>query len=237
MSASILELTNRVLRRINEVELTIDTYNSARGIHAFAKDAVLDTIQKMNKEFYQWPFDAAQHTMLLSPGVSEYAWPDKFRTCDWQSFQLIGNLDLYNVESRQLFHIDREVWYDHERRIDEDTPPFFGRGRPTAVFEAHGLGFGVTPSPDKPYQINFRYWTHPTSPSLPADTTNIPQDYEYVIIDGAMFHMKVFKEDLDGAQLYDAKYKEGIKSMKSIYGRKWNNITDRRIQRDTRGFF
>lgn len=235
MSTSYLNLVNKVLRRTNEVELTVDNFNSVRGIQAAAKDAVLDTVQRINKEYYQWPFDAAQHTQLLVPGQSEYSWPLNFRTADWESFQ-INKDDTFNIYNRKLSHITREQWYSYARDRDDDDMPT-GRGEPNWVFETHGLGFGISPNPDKAYEITFRYFKHPVIPILSTDITNIPENYEYIITDGAMFHMKLFKEDAEGAQLYDQKFKEGIAKMKSVYGRNWNSMTDTRLPKYSRGFW
>lgn len=236
MSKTFLQLVNRVLVRLNEVPLNEDNFETARGIHAFAKDSVLDTLERINKEFIEWPFDAAQHTMLLATSVAEYEWPDRFRTVDWDSFTLKGNLVDYNIEDRKLNYVERELWYDYYRGEDNESSPL-GRSVPSIVFETHGLGFGVSPMPDEPYQITFRYFRHPPIISEASDLTNIPEHYEYIIIDGAMFHMKLFKEDSEGAQIYDAKFKEGTKMMKQNYGRKWEAIRDRRIARNLRGFF
>ncbi|KKL57466.1 hypothetical protein LCGC14_2235150, partial [marine sediment metagenome] len=49
MASSYLELTNRVIRRFNEVELTAANFAAAVGFQAFIKDSVNDSIQDINE--------------------------------------------------------------------------------------------------------------------------------------------------------------------------------------------
>ena len=53
--ATFLDLTNRALRRLNEVELSSSDFSSARGIQASAKDAINSAILDLNRQQFEWP--------------------------------------------------------------------------------------------------------------------------------------------------------------------------------------
>ena len=49
MAETYLTLTNRVLTRLNEVELTSTTFTSARGIQTQVKNAINESIRYINQ--------------------------------------------------------------------------------------------------------------------------------------------------------------------------------------------
>jgi len=65
MPSTYLDLCNLVLRRLNEVEIAADEFNSIRGVQALVKDAVKAALAKINQSEFEWPFNAAQHTATL----------------------------------------------------------------------------------------------------------------------------------------------------------------------------
>ena len=160
MGSSFLKHTNNLLRRINEVELTPANFSSTRGLQSVAKDCVQDSIREICQQRWEWPFHAVQHTQVLQIGENEYAWPVDFSSVDWNSFQIIKD-DSLNVANTHLLLVNRDQWYNYQKDTDEDSDPN-GLRVPKYVFRAHGNGFGVTPSPDKLYTIEFRYYkNHP----------------------------------------------------------------------------
>jgi hypothetical protein len=210
-----LDLTNRLLRRLNEVELTSGTFPTAIGIHATAKDTVLDTIREINNTRIDWPFNAVEHSQILDIGVEEYAWIDQFNTADWNSFQLQAD-DTLGTSYKRLKAISREEWYERARDIDYDSGTD-GRGMPIFVFPSHGMGFGVTPSPDKEYPIKFRYYKAPDDISLYDDTVTIPTKFDYVILAGSLMKMDKFKEDKDGFTIEMKRFTDGLRDMTNLF--------------------
>ena len=65
MATTFIDLTNKVLRRLNEVEMTSSDFASATGVQALAKDAVRDSIAKINQAEFEWPFNSAEHLSLI----------------------------------------------------------------------------------------------------------------------------------------------------------------------------
>ena len=88
MPSTYLTLCNMVLRRINEVELTSSDFADCRGVQALVKDAVKASIAKINQAEFEWPFNSAEHTQVLTAGQSEYSWPAFFKVADYNTFQI-----------------------------------------------------------------------------------------------------------------------------------------------------
>lgn len=210
--ATYINLTNRLLRRLNEVEISSDTdFLAAIGIQAAAKDAVLDTIREINTRRTDWAFNAVEHTQVLAVGVEEYAWRDDFAAADWNSFQLQKDDDL-NVNNKTLNLMSREEWYKKARDTDYNSGTD-GRGIPDFVFPTHGNGWGVTPSPNELYTIKYRYYKNPEDLEAAQDETEIPSRFDYVIMSGALIHMGLFKEDNELVAVNQARYEKGLSTM------------------------
>ena len=75
-----------VLRRINEVELTSSEFADCRGVQALVKDAVKASIAKINQAEFEWPFNSAEHTQVLTAGQSEYR-ASIFKVADYNTFR------------------------------------------------------------------------------------------------------------------------------------------------------
>ena len=57
MSGTFLSLTNSVLARLNEVQLTSSNFSSARGIQVQAQNAVNESVRYINQKEFQYPFN------------------------------------------------------------------------------------------------------------------------------------------------------------------------------------
>lgn len=227
MGSTYLELTNRVIRKINEVELTQTNFLSAKGMQAVCKDAIRDSISEINQQEWDWPYHAVQTTQTLLVGESEYAWPSDFKTADWNSFQIVAD-EVLQVTNTHLQFIDRDEWYTRQRDIDNDNPN--GIRVPVYVFKAHGNGFGVSPVADKAYTIEYRYYRQENPLTSYEDTTDIPSVYDNVIVMGALWHMNLFKENQAGVGIAQESFKKGINAMYSILvGVHGDSVRDTRV--------
>ena len=56
MATNFLQLTNELLRRLNEVALTTDNFSTAKNVQALAKDSVNNSIREILKDGHQFPF-------------------------------------------------------------------------------------------------------------------------------------------------------------------------------------
>lgn len=228
MPSTYLQLCNMVLRRINEVEIAEDEFLSVRGVQALVKDAVKAAVAKINQAEFEWPFNSAEHTETLVAGQSEYNWPDYFKIADWNSFQIQKN-DSLGTGFKTLSPIDRDEWYKNYRDDDYEAGST-GRNVPDFVFPSHGQGFGVTPSPDKAYSIRFRYYLNYADLTAASDTSRIPQSFDTVIVDGALFHLYMFKDNIEASQAAYAAFEDGLKDLQTLFINSFEYVRDTRIR-------
>ena len=217
-----------VLRRINEVEMTSAEFAGVRGVQALVKDAVRAAIAKINQAEFEWPFNASEHTQVLEVGRTEYDWPDYFKIADFNSFQIQKN-DSLGVSYKTLSAIERDEWYAKYRDTDYDAGST-GRAVPDFVFPSHGTGFGVTPSPDKAYSLRFRYCLNYADLTAHDDVTRIPESFDTVIIDGALYHLYMFKDNLDAANAAFIAFESGLKDLQTLYINSYEYVRDTRIK-------
>lgn len=208
--------------------MTSSDFASATGVQALAKDAVRDSISKINQAEFEWPFNSAEHTQVLAVGQEEYTWPTFYKVAEWNSFQIVKDASL-SVESQQLKFIERDVWY-REYRDADDNSGTSGVGVPIYVFPSSGNGYGVSPSPDKTYTIKFRYYQTHTDLNLFSDQTLVPTSHDAVIVDGALFYMYLFKDNMEAAQISAGSFQQGIKEMQTIHINKYESVRDRRVR-------
>ena len=88
MATTYLTLTNRVLRELNETELTSSTFSSSRGIQTAVKDFINKGIHDVYNEASEVPLLYSRTTQNLISGDSEYNFPTDFRKVDRDSFTI-----------------------------------------------------------------------------------------------------------------------------------------------------
>lgn len=230
--STFLHLTNQLLRRLNEVEIAEAAFTTVLGVQALAKDSVQNSIRQINQAEFEWPFNATNADQVFTIGQEEYTWPTNLKVPDWNSFQLQKNSSLGNSFSTLRF-IERDEYYSRYRDVDSAAESA-GVGIPQFVFPKHGTGFGVTPSPDKAYTVNFRYFL--VSDDLVNDTalganavTRIPSQYDPTIIEGALYYMYMFRDNNEAAGLALSVFQQGIKNMQTILINKYDHLTDTRV--------
>ena len=88
MATTYLTLTNKVLRELNETELTSSTFSSSRGIQTAVKDFINKGIHDIYNETGEIPLLYARTTQDLTVGDNEYSFPTDFRKADMDSFTM-----------------------------------------------------------------------------------------------------------------------------------------------------
>ena len=94
MAESYLTLTNKVLARLNEVQLTSSNFSNARGIQVQAQNAVNESVRYINQKEFQYPFNHSTKTETLVPGTVRYTIPTTAKTVDYNTFRLVKDSDL-----------------------------------------------------------------------------------------------------------------------------------------------
>lgn len=227
MGTTYLELTNRVLRRLNEVEMTSGDFSSAKGIQAAAKDAVLDIVRDMNTQKFEWPFNAATGTQVLTAGQEEYSWPAALRIPDWESFYIELD-DALSVNTIPLAFINREQYQRYLKARDLNSEAT-GLAVPRYVFETASGGFGVTPSPNAAYTVKFTYFIKTIDLDTYDDVCTIPTEYDHVVTEGALNHLYMFLDNDERARKAEVTYRNGLNTMSYVLIPKDKNVWDHRV--------
>ena len=98
MATTYLVLSNRVLRELNEVEMTSSNFSSSRGIQTAVNDFVNKSIHDIYNEGAELPLLHSSTTQATFPGDGEYAFPTDMRRVDLESFFLKPNELITNGE-------------------------------------------------------------------------------------------------------------------------------------------
>ena len=98
MATTYLVLSNRVLRELNEVEMTSSNFSSSRGIQTAVKDFVNKSIHDIYNEGAEFPLLHTSTTQATYPGDGEYSFPADMRRVDFESFFLKPNELITNGE-------------------------------------------------------------------------------------------------------------------------------------------
>jgi hypothetical protein len=228
MPSTYIDLCNKVLRRLNEVEIAVGDFPTVRGVQALVKDSIHSSIAKINQAEFEWPFNSAEHTETLVSGQTEYTWPPYFKVVDWNSFQIQKD-EALGAGFKSLSVIDRDIWYKKSRDTDYEAGTA-GRGIPDNVFPSHGNGYGVTPSPNEAYRVRFRYYLNYSDLTNYNDVTRVPESFDTVVIDGALYHLYMFKDNLESAQAAFMAFEAGIKDLQTLYINNYQSISDTRVR-------
>ena len=94
MAESYLTLTNKVLARLNEVELTSSTFSSSRGIQTQAKTAINESVRYINQREFNYPFNHATDSETLVAGTFKYSLPTTAKLADYDTFRIVKDSDL-----------------------------------------------------------------------------------------------------------------------------------------------
>jgi hypothetical protein len=215
MASTYLALTNELLRRLNEVTIDQDDFAGVRNVQALAKDAINSSIRKIIQSAQEWPFTLTTKEQTLTAGTREYDFPADLSSVDWESFYLKELAAQGNAPSR-LPVISYTEYLENYRVSDDTNDSGSGIAAPIRVYQTQEEKFGVTPSPNAEYVIEYKYWTFPDNLALFSDTCVIPSRFDHVIIDGAMMYMMRFRSNDQSAQIHQNDFMEGIKMMRRI---------------------
>jgi hypothetical protein len=211
MATTYLELTNEVLRELNEIPLTSANFTSAVGLQQFVKDSINKSIFDIANEEPQLPFLAVGESGGTDPfygnvtvaSVAGTRWyelkasssslKDDYASIDWDDFYLTT----INVSG-------------------ETAPDAQSYGEPSRVIKSpDGRKFGLSPIPDKVYNIHFYAFDKPTKLSAHGDTVVFPEQYTNVITARARYYVWQFKESPQQAAFAMDDYKKAMRTMKS----------------------
>ena len=206
-------LVNKLLLRLNEVTLDTggDGFDTVRGVQALAKDSVNNSIREIFQEAQEWPFLKQTYTQTLTTGTREYAYPADYSSVDIETFYLKKNESL-NSDPSHLTVINYDDYIQNFRSLDDNGQ----EGVPLRIYQTYEEKFGVSPTPDGAYEIEYVYWSFPPDLVSFDDNCVIPSRFDAVIVDGAMMYMMRFRSNDQSAMVHQQKFVEEIKRMRRV---------------------
>jgi hypothetical protein len=214
MAYNFLELVNDVNRRLNEVPLTSSSFPSAVGYYADVKGYVNSAINRINREEFEWPFNHATVDQTLTINQSKYSYPIDTKSIAFDGFRLAGDTNL-NSQSRRLGIMDYEEYLHNYP--DHEFNPSDNAGCPAFVIRGRDLSFYVSPPPDKAYTIRYEYYRFPLDLVQWDDAPTVPEQFKWVILEGAMYHAYMFRGAVEEAMAANQLFQRGIADMRKLY--------------------
>ena len=238
MATTYLDITNEVLRELNEIPLTSANFANATGLQKFVKDSVNKAIFDIANEEPQLPFFAAnvsgstdpfygnvtvetvagQRWYTLKSGSSSIT--TDYASIDWDDFYVTtinvsGETSPYVSKGLRFLTLDdwKRYYRDSENADDADTQ---NHGEPQFVIKSpDNRKFGLSPIPNKVYNVHFYAFVRPTALSTYDDTIVLPEQYSNIITARVRYYIWQFKESPQQAAFALDDYKKGMKHMKS----------------------
>ena len=238
MATTYLDLTNEVLRELNEIPLTSASFADAIGFQKFVKDTVNKSIFDIANEEPQLPFFSAgvsgatdpfygnvtvetvagQRWYTLKAGSSSIT--TDYASIDWDDFYVTtinvsGETAPYVSKGLRFLTLDdwKRYYRDSENEDDANSQTY---GEPKFVIKSpDSRKFGLSPIPDKVYNVHFYAFVRPTALSAYDDTMVLPEQYSNIVTARMRYYVWQFKESPQQAAFALDDYKKGMKHMKS----------------------
>ena len=215
MAYDYIGLVNDVNRRLNEVELTSTNFLTATGEYSMIKDAVNASLRYINQHEYEWPYNHVEEEEVLTAGLVRYAFPSDAKTIDFDSFRIKRDDTLGNATIK-LKSLSYEEYLENYVDIEYNTSTGI-RQLPGFVVKTPSQEYAIVQPPDKAYTIVYEYYRLPVDLINSTDIPTIPEQFRYVIVDGAMHFAYLFRGEGQEAAIVQQRFEQEIKQMRSIY--------------------
>jgi hypothetical protein len=238
MATTYLDLTNEILRELNEIPLTAANFANATGFQKFVKDTVNKSIFDIANEEPQLPFFSAGVSGSTDPFYGNVTVPTvagqrfytlksdsssittDYASIDWDDFYVTtinvsGETAPYVSKGLRFLTLDdwKRYYRDSENEDDANSQNY---GEPKFVIKSpDSRKFGLSPIPDKVYNIHFYAFVRPTALSAYDDTMVLPEQYSNIVTARMRYYVWQFKESPQQAAFALDDYKKGMKYMKS----------------------
>ena len=238
MATTYLDLSNEILRELNEIPLTSANFGAALGLQQFVKDAINKAIFDIANEEPQLPFFSAGVSGGTDPfygnvtvaTVAGQRWytlkassssiTSDYAAVDWDDFYITTinvsgeSAPFTSTGLKYLTLADWKRYYrDAENADDADAQSY---GEPKYVYKSPDhRKFGLSPIPDKVYNVHFYAFEKPTALSAYDDTIPMPEQYSNVLTARTRYYVHQFKENIQQAAMALDDYKKALRHMKS----------------------
>ena len=229
MATTFITLVNDTLRRLNEVAVTADDFSSVIGFRAQVKDAVNASLHEISQKEYGFPFNYGTGSLTLAAGTQTYTLASTFKTANWDSFRI--NYDsVNNYAARKLKQINYDTYL--KRFFSRDSEAGTGDyDQPIYVYRTPDNKAGFTPVTNAAYSVTYDYYAFHTDLSTSTDAMTVPDAFKHVVVDGALYHCYMFRDNSQQATITKAKFDEGIDRMRTLLINRYTDVRDTRVGR------
>ena len=226
MAKTYLALTNELLVELNEPELT--AVSGGVGIQKQVSNCVNRAYSDMVDAVDNWAWlstddpDDPYYGNTIIPTVIGKRWykmkasstsvDTDFDSVNWDMFTLVDTASPYTINKLPFNTLT--VWRDNYAKSEEVAARTSQYAIPLRVIRSSdGRRFGLSPIPDKVYNIHFFAYDRPTALSADTDTVAFPEQYKPVLLARARYYIYQFKDNIAQSQLALDEYKKGLQSM------------------------
>ena len=226
MAKNYKTFVNELLVELNEPEVT--TVASAVGIQKQVANVVnrayFDIVDAVDD--WSWlssdapddpyygntivPTVAGQRFYLLKAGSANI--DADFDSVNWDMFTLVDTTSPFTIN--KLPFTTLTTWRSNYAKAEEASARTSNYATPLRVIRSSdGRRFGLSPIPDKVYNIHFFAYNRPTALSADTDTVLFPEQYKPVLLARARYYIYQFKDNIAQSQLALDEYKKGLQNM------------------------
>jgi len=214
MAYTFLQLTNKVLTRLNETALTQSNFASATGFNQQAKDAVNAAIKDIIHLYQFWPFLRVAQTITTSSSTNEYSISQSLAPVDFYTMQIRkDNTATPPVVQSVLTYMDYNLYMRYRFPVDAQADSTQYSQPQWVTRPTSGSTIIVSPWPDRVYTIDYFIYEVPAELVNYNDTTVIPDQFIDVLINRAMYYAYMFRENIESASGIKDESKQGINQM------------------------
>lgn len=216
--ATFLTLVNLALSRINEVQLNAANFASALGPQQAMQQAVNAALFDISRRYQQWPFNYGKQTFTTIASTTgsinnEYTPPSTVTIIKWNTFGVQrDDAAVPPVVSNTLTEVDYNNWATRVRPQDLQlsTGQF---SQPKYVIKGDDGNIIISPPPDTAYIIYYDAWSDPVAMTNATDSCVLPDKYNYVLVDGAIYYGYDFRSDQAAQDRAKTKFDMGVQEI------------------------
>ena len=219
-------LVNELLVELNEPE--VSTIATAVGIQKQVANVVnrayfdiVDSVDDWSWLSADVPDDPYYGNTIISTVVGQRWYLSKagstnidtdFDSVNWDMFTLEDTNSPYTINKLPFTTLTQ--WRSNYAQNEETAARTGSYATPVRVIRSSdGRRFGLSPIPDKVYNIHFFAYNRPTALVADTDTVLFPEQYKPVLLARARYYLYQFKDNIAQSQLALDEYKKGLQNM------------------------
>ena len=219
-------LVNELLVELNEPE--VSTIATAVGIQKQVSNVVnrayfdiVDSVDDWSWLSADVPDDPYYGNTIISTVVGQRWYLSKagstnidtdFDSVNWDMFTLEDTNSPYTINKLPFTTLTQ--WRSNYAQNEETAARTGSYATPVRVIRSSdGRRFGLSPIPDKVYNIHFFAYNRPTALVADTDTVLFPEQYKPVLLARARYYLYQFKDNIAQSQLALDEYKKGLQNM------------------------